>query len=164
MHQEGHEDEKQAVCVFRARDRMGRVIQGGPRDNRIPAHPELRISVAHGWALWPVKCFPHPPFHGPSAEPWEKHPHLTEENTEAQISELSSEVANVITGRTETRILEEQVWARPYTVFRCTSDLGRRPALPPLPHPTPHLPAIAPYLRVKCSRLGLEGEEELGAR
>ena len=35
---------------------------------------------------------------------------------------------------------------------------------PPLPYHTPHLPAIAPYLRVKCSRLGLEGEEELGAR
>ena len=84
MRQEGREDEKQAVCVFRARDRMGRVIQGGPRDNRTSAHPELRMSVAHGWTLWPVKCFPHPPFHGPSAEPWEKHPHLTEENTEAQ--------------------------------------------------------------------------------
>ena len=83
MHQEGLEDKKQAVCMFRAKDRMGKVIQGGPRD-KTPIHPELRMSVAHGWVLWPVKCFPHPPFHWPSAEPWEKHPHLTEENTEAQ--------------------------------------------------------------------------------
>lgn len=82
MHQEGLEDKKQAVYVFRARDRMGRVIQGGPRD-KTPTHPELRMSVVHGWVLWPVKCFPHPPFHWPSVEPWEKHPHLTEESTEA---------------------------------------------------------------------------------
>lgn len=55
MDQEGLEDKKQAVCVFRARDRVGRVIQGGPRDSGTPTHPELRMSVAYGWVLWPVK-------------------------------------------------------------------------------------------------------------
>ena len=59
--------------------------------------------------------------------------------------------------------MEEQVWARPLQGFQ----VYLRPceeASQPAPAPAPHLPAIAPYLRVKCSRLGLEGEEELGAR
>ena len=59
MHQEGLEDKKQAVCMFRAKDRMGKVIQGGPRD-KTPIHPELRMSVAHGWVLWSFLLAPAP--------------------------------------------------------------------------------------------------------
>ena len=77
-----------------------------------------------------------------------------------------SKVAQVIMGRTETWILEEQVWACPLQGFqvhiRPWEEASQLPSHPL--RPTPHLPAIAPYLRVKCSRLGLEGEEELGAK
>ena len=62
MDQEGLEDKKQAVCVFRGGTGWV-VILGGPRDSGAPTHSELCMSVAYGWVLWPVKCFPHPPFH-----------------------------------------------------------------------------------------------------
>lgn len=49
--------------------------------------------------------------------------------------------------------MEKQVWAPPkgFQVY-----LRQEEASQPPPAPAPHLPAIAPYLRVKCSRLGLE--------
>ena len=64
------------------------------------------------------------------------------------------EVDQVITGRTGIRRLDGQVWASRLQGVRCAADLGREARPPPMP----------PYLRVKCSTLGLEGEEELGAR